>query len=125
MTRLIKQRVLTFTRFGEQQINEYGQYEAGDAVTIQAEGALQPFRRGKETEVLPEGRRASDARVFFTDTLLRPSDEYSGTPADQTIIDGVYFDVFDVADWTTNNSRLAHYEVILMKKQGDTPRSTP
>lgn len=108
---------LTFTRYGDQTENEYGQMVKGLPTSVSTVGALQPYRLGESTQVLPVGKKTSDLRIYYTKTKLKAADDYNQTPADECEIDGVMFEVFDAGDWTTNGLSIRHYKVILVKKE--------
>lgn len=117
MSMLITQVPLTFTRYGAQVENKWGQMVPSEPESISAVGALQPYRLGEQTSVLPVGKKTSDLRIYYTKTKLKAADEYNQTPPDVCEIGGVKFEVFDAGDWTTNGSSLKHYKVILVRKE--------
>ena len=116
MKSLIRDNTLTFTRYSAQTEDDFGDVINGTASTIETSGSLQPFRRGDVTSVLPEGKKAEDARVYYTSTALRAADPYEQTQPDETTISGRKFQVFDVGDWATTTifRGLAHYKVVLL-----------
>lgn len=117
---LISQISLTFNRYGEQEIDENGDISKPTPTTVSATGSLQPLRFGDRQLLSQQGKSSNDARIFYTKTALKNADPYLQTPADETVINGVVYQVFDAGDWTTNTSTLAHYKVILIRKeQGD------
>lgn len=115
--RLIRQHKLDFVRYGELTENDYGQLVAGEGSPYSARGALQPLGIGIQTNILPEGYRESDARIFYTQTKVKADSVKDNTKADEAVIDGEEYKVLDCGDWTTNISRLKHYKVILVKKE--------
>lgn len=114
---LITQVSLTFTRFGEQELDLDGELSEGATTTISAQGSLQPLRFGDRQLLAQQGKSSNDSRIFYTKTLLRNADVYTKTYADETEINGTTYQVFDAGDWTTNSSPLAHYKVILIRKE--------
>lgn len=119
MSRLKRQIPLTFVRFGNKTSDSEGnrKYEVVEEIT--AKGALQPYRLGDTTTVIPEGRKTSDFKLFYTKTPLRPSDSRLETIADECEINGIKYEVYDAGDWSTNLSRLAHFKVVLARKETD------
>lgn len=114
---LMQRVTLSFTRYGGQTINEYGGLVDSELETIYATGSLQPFRISEQTTVLPQGKKTSDARMFYTTTELKAADEYTNTKADEVTIQGKVFEVFDMSDFATVGSPLNHYEVVLVRKE--------
>lgn len=114
---ILEQIQLTFTRYGDTIEDEYGNIQRSQPMKIGAIGNLQPLRSGQTSEILPEGRRVSDGRVFYTKTQLNAANPRTQQPADECEIGGRKFEVHDVADWSTNSSIMAHYEVILFAKE--------
>ena len=114
---LFSQISLTFTRYGEQTVNDDGYVVKGAESTIETVGALQPLRFGDTSVVLQQGINPKASKIFYTKTRLRNADTYDETPADECVIDGKTYIVFDAGDWTTNDSPLAHYKVILVRKE--------
>lgn len=118
MRPLISDVSLTFTRYGGQTISPGGSVTRTTPQTIAVRGSLQPFRLGDVTTVLPEGKRAEDARMFYTKTRLRASNSVTQTPADTVVINGEVFEVFNNGDWATTTilTGLSHYKVILLRQ---------
>lgn len=79
-------------------------------------GSWQPLD-GREIAMLPEGERASDRAKVFTATLLRTTDQRTGTPADLVSQDGsAWFKVLEVRPYSAN-APLPHYRVELARVQ--------
>lgn len=114
---LFNQITIAFTRYGGQTTTDSGRVVNADPVPIEAVGALQPLRFGDTSVVSQQGINPKAAKIFYTKTQLNPADPYDGTPADECVIDGKGYVVFDAGDWTTNNSTLAHHKVILIRKE--------
>lgn len=122
MGRLIKDTELTFYRPPTQAIGPSGRLinpNPNDLVEIVSYGSLQPYRRGKETDVLPEGIKTIDARFWYSAQILQTADQNNDIQADFTYIDGKKFIVFDNGDQSVTNvlKRLAHFEYILIKDE--------
>tara|TARA_R110000850_G_scaffold18853_7_gene57846 strand:- start:1357 stop:1731 length:375 start_codon:yes stop_codon:yes gene_type:complete len=117
MRRLVKDIKLTFIRHGGQELDANGTVTLSLPQNIYTEGSLQGYREGAEQSVLPAGIQVSDARLYYTSTLLKTADDEEQTSADITEIDGTTFKVFAVGDWksTTILKRVAHYRIILIR----------
>lgn len=118
MRRLLKDNVLVFTRYGGQELDDSGRLTDSLPSEFPAAGSLQTYREGAEQDVLPEGKSSKDAKMFYTGTLLRTSNQDKGTPADETTWNGYVYEVFDAGDnaTTTILKGVAHYRAILIKK---------
>jgi hypothetical protein len=116
MRSLLQDVSLTFTRYEPETEDEFYRTVEGATTTFEATGSLQPFRRGTLTTTLPEGRKAEDALVFYSNVPLKSADPYESTPPDKTTINGREFEVFDVGDWSTTTiiTNLSHYKTILL-----------
>lgn len=79
-------------------------------------GSLHPYKEGKKTRTLPEGKTSSDAWIFRTKVALNPVDPFKKVAGDITTIDGNIYYVFDVEDWTRRGLSLSHYKCILVRK---------
>ena len=117
MRRLIKDNKLTFIRHGGQELDEGGRVTLALPQNVYTEGSLQGYREGAEQSVLPAGVQVSDARLYYTNNLLKTANDEDQTSADVTEIDGITFKAFAVGDWnkTTILKRVAHYRVILIR----------
>lgn len=95
----LPQTTLAFTRYAAQTADANGLAQSPTpASTFDAEGSFQPLN-GAELRALPEGRRTSEVRKFYTATLLRNKDVADdGTDT---------WEVFDVQDWSTAGFYLA------------------
>lgn len=87
------------------------------------EGNLQPFRTGNNLlkngeyrQITDAGYSASDARIFYTKTRLRTANQFTKTKADRTQIDGLWYNVFSVKDWSRYGLGSDHYECILVRE---------
>ena len=115
---------LTFTRTAA------GYYEGrnwiqGATTSIKAVGSLQPINRRTFQinstlikEVERRGASSSDVRIYYTKTLLTPSDSFESTDGDLTEINGVPYEVVMANPWVGLDSDLEHYEVFLIRKRG-------
>ena len=104
--------------------------EADNLTAIKAKGSLQPFRSGNSLlkqgivqRITERGYFSDDARVFYTDVLLKTVDQFTSTKADETTIDGHTYFVFSVKNWAIFQSSLDHYEYLLVRN--DNPTGEP
>ena len=79
-------------------------------------GSLHPYKEGKRTRNLPEGKTSRDAWVFRTKQQLRPVDPFKKQEGDFTEIEGNTYYVFDVEDWATQFLNAVHYKVVLVRR---------
>lgn len=114
---LFDQVPLTFTRYSQSTVDDYGSIVKGTTSTVETTGALQPYRAGDTTVLVPEGSNPRDIKIYYTKTLLKNADTIADTYADTCIISGRTYEVFDSGDWATNTSTLAHYKVVLVRKE--------
>lgn len=117
MGRLIKERSLTFTRYGAQQIDANNNYVSSADSEIKVKGNLQPLNYVQAQRILPEGRVSNYVYKLYTKTKLLSADTNTGVKADTTVIDGVTFEVFHGGNNTTADvsRKLDHYVVILVE----------
>ena len=117
---LLKTTTLSFTRYtAGRELLESGRFTAAaTTATVVAEGSLQPFA-GISQKVLPEGMTAVDARLFFTQTLLQASSQFTKIQADEVTIDGLVYEVETVMDWNQYGLTIDNYQCILVRKDED------
>ncbi len=78
-----------------------------------------PFRASvqpltpEEMELLPEGRRDSEAYRLYTETRLQPANEATGVNADLVEYESVDYEVLSVDRW--KNDILPHYKAVMVK----------
>jgi hypothetical protein len=77
--------------------------------TLSATGSIQPAS-GRDLKRLPEGRRTSESRVFFTPTELRSV--ASGQEADLISADGDTWEVSNIEPWPALGN---YYRAIITK----------
>lgn len=75
-------------------------------------GSVQPTT-GKETDLLPEGRRGSESYTIYTDAELNTPDIEQ--PCDQVELNDKRFDVLARADW--KNDIINHYKYVVAAVQ--------
>lgn len=99
----------TVTRRGATTYDAAGLVVAPTTSTLSAKGSMQPAS-GRDLQRLPEGSRARESRVFYTDTLL-----YTGTPdheADRVAADGFVWEVGNCEAWGDLGN---YYKAVLLK----------
>jgi hypothetical protein len=90
-----------------QYVNGYWQEGAGELFQIKA--SVQPMR-GTEMEMLPEGRRQSQAVKLYTNTQLQTVDDSN---PDTLQAFGSSYEVLSVEPWQSNV--LSHYKVTAVR----------
>ena len=117
MRRAINATKLEFDRALEQQIDaNYNMVAREDeAEQIKAKGSLQPYRQGTDLSIIPAGRNADTAYIYFTKTVLHYANKDSQTVGDVTLIRGVKYEVFPYSDWTLDESPLSYLEYLLVE----------
>ena len=78
--------------------------------------SIQPYRKGKDQVVLPEGIRSEDVLVVWTKDELRVADQFKNLKADETTVDGREYVTFYVSNWNRHGLSIDHYEAILVRK---------
>lgn len=68
---------------------------------------------GRALERLAEGGHTTDAWYVDTVFALRTLDELTGTPADEVVIDGLIYVVFEVV---RERAVILHYECLVLRK---------
>ena len=116
MISLLARTKLVFYSEAEGYYNDAGEWVGGDLSTTSLKGSLQSFRRNTKQLLLPDGISSSDARVFFTTTKLKSSDEFGDTQADYTVINGREFYVKEVEDNTGYGLMADHYKCLLIRR---------
>jgi len=79
-------------------------------ITIQ--GSIQPLK-ADEMELLPEGRRDSEAFRIYTDTKLFPANDDTKLNADRVVLGGKEYEVLACATW--QNNVINHYKAVVVK----------
>lgn len=115
---LFKRATLTISRAdGSGYYNNSGDWVDNTTSDFPIQCNIQPFRSGDTQVVLPEGITVNDALIIYTASLVQTSDQFSGTKADETLIDGKSYVAFNIENWTRNSGfRQAHYKVLFVRK---------
>jgi len=89
-----------------------GEYVEGGTSVINFKASVQPLKPN-EMQLLPEGRRESEAFRLYTDFQLKTVRTESGSElnADNVTIDGENFEVLSVAKW--KNNVLNHFKAVV------------
>jgi hypothetical protein len=116
----MKTSTLTITRYTVgRELLESGKWAAASASTsIPIDCSIQPFQGIKQVK-LPEGLTASDARVVYTTTKLQTSSQFTKIQADETLIDGLTYECFEVQDWNQFSLATDHYLAVFIRKDED------
>lgn len=122
MRRLINDTSVTFYRPPEEELDEYGDIVPPDPENVSevpTRGSLQPYQRGDESVVLPEGRETEDARTYVTKVDLKASS--SDVSPDYCILEGRKFIVFDRANASTTNvlRRVRNFQYVLLRDDSE------
>lgn len=125
MSRLKRKTKLTIERHtgGERDANN--KYYDFPPEYIEAVFSIQPFQKGSEQLILPDGIRASDAYVLYGTTPIKEVDNDSTpkTKADKVTIEGKSYVAHNVANWSFHGSRADHYESVFIKEEKLSQRS--
>lgn len=110
---ILGQEAITRRRFAAGSRGTDGRYSAGATTDTTILGSVQPAN-GDDMATLPEGERAKKGRRIYTTSEVRVADVEAGTPADQLLIDGVYWEARTVEQ---TRAVIPHYKVIALKVQ--------
>ena len=105
-------RPLTVTRKSAVDTYVKGVLQVAAASTVSITASVQPLKPN-EMELLPEGRRESEAFRLYTSTKLFPAEDSTKKNADIVSIDGKNFEVLSCATW--QNNVIPHYKAIVVK----------
>jgi hypothetical protein len=90
-----------------------GRYVAAAAATFTVAASVQPLGKA-QLQLLPEGQRASDARMLWTATELFTRD--ANQAPDVVVIEGERFYVLNVSEFFRNYESPSHYAVVLARE---------
>ena len=117
---LLSKTTLTFTRYDTLGTLVSGKFvESVDTTDFDAKGNLQPFSKGRTSVKLPEGLSTRDAKVFYTNTSIKPADQRTGLRGDYTTIDGYVWDCYDVEDYNDSGLCVDNFAVYLVRNDND------
>ena len=116
MGRLVRRVPLTVYRIAEGISNPDGSFTPGGETSLDIRCNIQPFRMGDTQQTLPEGLRAEDAVIVYTETLLRTVNQFTGTVPDEIELDTQRYEALNVENWARNGLRLDHYKVLFVRK---------
>ena len=111
---MIPKKTLSLKRFaaGDYSATTGDWVEGAEDTSENIEASVQPLR-GKEMELLPEGRRESQAYKLYTGTQLFTVKTSPTNNPDQIQIDSNWFEVLIVEPW--QNTIINHYKVIVVE----------
>ena len=93
-----------------------GTFVSGSTTPQDIVGSLQPFDKKKERIVLPEGVRAIDTKIFYTQTEIKTSDNLDDQFPYTTTVEGHLYEVFIVEPWIGFGlPDLEHYKCFLRR----------
>ena len=120
---LLKETKLTFQRqSGQDELQLDGTYARTPSTSFDAEGSLQPYKKGKVATKLPEGVTTDNAYVFFTKTKLNTYNTFNKTLADTTEIDNRTFEVVEFQDWSYTSLTPNHFMAVLVMQDKNSGR---
>lgn len=76
---------------------------------------IQPMRKRKDFENLPEGKSPRQAWVVYTTHPIKTADPLTGEAGDTTTIDGFLCEAVYSEKWRRNH--LAHYKVSFVREE--------
>lgn len=112
-------QTLDITRYGEQVLDEYGNYSSPEAAVILIQCSIQPTSTGDKVNLQAQGKNVVKSKLLYTPTELIASDQFTQVISDTTIIDGREYEVFGGDDWDIPSSDLSYYSYyLIMREQG-------
>lgn len=117
-SRLMKAQTYPLVRIDTQgYVDSNGDWVEGTDDTVPQEtvqGNLQPIV-GRDMKLLPEGFKATDVRVFYTQTKLKTVDDVGKTWADYILVDGRRYQAQTVEPWYGIYN--SHYKIIMVREE--------
>lgn len=98
---------------GQGGYDSQGMFVPGTSQTFTIIASIQPLN-GREMQMLSEGSRARETFKVYTDTKLRTVSEQGSYAADRVEINGEWFEVMSVIDWS-HHLALTHYKIIVQR----------
>ena len=98
---------------GQGGYDSQGMFVPGTYQTFTITASVQPLN-GREMQFLSEGTRNRETFKVYTDMKLRPVSERGSQSADRVEINGEWFEVISVIDWS-HHLALTHYKVIVQR----------
>ena len=93
-----------------------GVWGPGESIEINIRASVQPSRQ-EDMEMLPEGRRSTEALRLYTDAELRTIDPDGQTQPDRVDIGGIMHEVTARAPWQNNIINHNRYVVTRLDEQ--------
>lgn len=103
---------LTVKRKNAATVYVKGKAQVGATSNVSITTSVQPLK-ADEMELLPEGRRDSEAFRLYTSTELFPADETTGKNADVVVYNGKDYEVLSCARW--QNRVVPHFKAVMVK----------
>ena len=111
-------RKRTYVQDPDSPISNMGNTVAYEDFTIEA-ASLQP-RSGRTLQALPEGYRSKAQYSFWTKTEIRGIQQGSDQLSDQILIDGQWFSIYSLKDWTRTSFLIHTHCVAILDDQNNT-----
>ena len=86
--------------------------------TIEA-ASLQPIS-GKTLQALPDGYRSKAQYSFWTKTEIKAIQQGTDQLSDQILIDGLWYSIYSLKDWTRTSFLIHRHCVALLDDQNNT-----
>jgi len=103
---------LTVTRYSAQTRDAYGRVQAASVASTFTIAASVQRPQAWALQKLMEGGHTQDAWHVDTTTEMQTANELDGTPADRVTIDGLTYEVFQVAQV---RAVIPHYETLVLR----------
>lgn len=111
-------RKRTYVQDPDSPISNMGNTVAYEDFTIEA-ASLQPIS-GRTLQALPEGYRSKAQYSFWTKTEIRGIQQGSDQLSDQILIDGQWFSIYSLKDWTRTSFLIHTHCVAILDNQNNT-----
>lgn len=119
--RLMSTSSITFKRnSGVGYYNTSGEWVEGATTDVPTVGNIQPYRAGTSQMTLPEGLKAEDALIYYTETPINTVSQFTKTLADQVDIDSRTYIAHNSENWARYGLRCDHYKVLLVREDQNT-----
>lgn len=87
-----------------------GKWSAGPRSVITISASVQPLNAAQDMESLPEGRRYSESIKFYTDSILKTTEDGDGLQPDLIVHNGYCFEI--VSRMPNENGVIQHQKYI-------------
>lgn len=98
--------------------DDYGKWIPAADEKVTVSGNLQPYPNSPtEQDVLPDGLKASDAKLFYTQDTIKTVNQYSKEEADKLIIDNEVYIAMEVLNHSSHKQlTLWHYRIMFVRR---------